>query len=228
MKIEKWTQGLTAGGLATLSSAPAERAEEGEPFAPGFPVDLISPRELEVFRLLGRGCSICQIAEEMRVSSSTVHTFRDRIKDKLKLSSPTEVLREALRCHDKLLGGEPARVGGVRLDIKERVATRSRLHTLHVGKKNAMMMAANLGDGNSPARDSVIEQFSPRELEVFRLLGRAWSTRQIAKHMHIRFKTVHSFRGRIKKKLKLSSATEVLRVALRWHDRQNLKSHGPS
>ena len=43
---------------------------------------------------------------------------------------------------------------------------------------------------------------------------------QIAGQMNVSFKTVHSFRGRIKEKLKLSSATEVLREALRWHDRQ--------
>ena len=68
--------------------------------------------------------------------------------------------------------------------------------------------------------DSMLEKLSDRESEVFRLLGRGWSTPQIAGQMNVSFKTVHSFRGRIKEKLKLSSATEVLREALRWHDRQ--------
>jgi DNA-binding NarL/FixJ family response regulator len=73
------------------------------------------------------------------------------------------------------------------------------------------------------AGDSVFAHLSNRELEVCRLLGRGFGTRQIARDMRISIKNVHSFRLRIKKKLKLFSSMEVLRQASRRHDKQSLK-----
>ena len=69
-----------------------------------------------------------------------------------------------------------------------------------------------------PVVDSLIGTLSERELEVFRLVGCCYSTRRIAQEMHVGFKTVQTFCSRIKEKLKLSSGTELLREALRWHD----------
>jgi DNA-binding NarL/FixJ family response regulator len=78
----------------------AEKFVECEPFAPGLPVDTISDRELKVFQLLGRGFSTRQIAEELHVSVNTVQSFCARIKEKLKLSNATELLRAAVLWHD--------------------------------------------------------------------------------------------------------------------------------
>jgi DNA-binding NarL/FixJ family response regulator len=52
------------------------------------------------------------------------------------------------------------------------------------------------------------------------LLGRGWATRQIANEMRISFRTVQAFCARIKEKLNLASATELLQEAMRWHDSQ--------
>jgi DNA-binding NarL/FixJ family response regulator len=57
-------------------------------------------------------------------------------------------------------------------------------------------------------------------LEVFHLLGRGHSTRQIADNLHVGFKTVQAYSARIKEKLKLANATELLREAMRWHENQ--------
>jgi DNA-binding NarL/FixJ family response regulator len=72
-----------------------------------------------------------------------------------------------------------------------------------------------------PVTDSLIETLSQRESEVFRLLGRCYTTRRIAQEMHVGLKTAQTFRARIKQKLRLSSGAELLREALRWHDGQN-------
>jgi DNA-binding NarL/FixJ family response regulator len=74
----------------------AEKFGEAESPAPGFPLDLISDREFEVFKLLGRGRSNAEIAVELNVSVNTVRSFCARIKEKLKLSSATELRREAV------------------------------------------------------------------------------------------------------------------------------------
>jgi len=64
---------------------------------------------------------------------------------------------------------------------------------------------------------------SDRELEVFQLLGRGLSTRQIADQLHISFKTVQAFCARIKDKLQLDNVNELLREAIRWQESQAVK-----
>ena len=63
---------------------------------PPSPLDKLSDRELEVFRLLGLGKKVRRIAEEMSVTIPTINTFRNRIKEKLQLNSSTEVTLHAI------------------------------------------------------------------------------------------------------------------------------------
>ncbi len=70
------------------------------------------------------------------------------------------------------------------------------------------------GDGDHPA--SPIEMLSDRELEVFRMLGQGKGTRQIAQDLQVTVATVNSFRNRIKDKLNLKTATEVMLHAIQW------------
>ena len=67
-----------------------ERAERS-------PVESLSDRELEVFRLVGQGLGTQQIALKMLVSPKTVQTYRARIKEKLHLASGTELIRWAVQ-----------------------------------------------------------------------------------------------------------------------------------
>jgi DNA-binding NarL/FixJ family response regulator len=50
------------------------------------PLDALSDRELEVFRLIGAGVKTAEIAERIHLSVKTVETYRDRIRQKLDLS----------------------------------------------------------------------------------------------------------------------------------------------
>ncbi len=68
--------------------------------------------------------------------------------------------------------------------------------------------------------ESPLEQLSDRELEVFNLLGRGLETRQVAQSLCVSMKTVQAYCARIKQKLGLSTATELLREAVRWHEGQ--------
>jgi len=70
------------------------------------------------------------------------------------------------------------------------------------------------GQENSPA--SLVETLSDRELEVFRMLGQGKGTRQIAQHLGIGIATVHSFRNRIKDKLHIKTASEVMLHAIHF------------
>jgi DNA-binding NarL/FixJ family response regulator len=64
------------------------------------PISQLSDRELEVFRFIGQGYETREIAETLKVNIKTVQTYCTRIKDKLKLSSGAELLREAIRWND--------------------------------------------------------------------------------------------------------------------------------
>ena len=64
---------------------------------PTDPLEGLSDRELEVFRRLGQGRSTRDIAEDLGLSLPTVQTYCQRIKDKLRLASANELVREAVR-----------------------------------------------------------------------------------------------------------------------------------
>ena len=64
------------------------------------PVERLSDRELEIFRLLGHGRSTAQIAADLNLSLKTVQTHYTRAKEKLGLSCLTQLLRAAIRWED--------------------------------------------------------------------------------------------------------------------------------
>jgi DNA-binding NarL/FixJ family response regulator len=59
------------------------------------PLDLLSDRELQVFRLLGSGLGSADVAAELRVSLKTVSTYRERLKNKLGLENARALERSA-------------------------------------------------------------------------------------------------------------------------------------
>ncbi|CAM3307582.1 response regulator transcription factor [Rhodothermus bifroesti] len=63
---------------------------------------------------------------------------------------------------------------------------------------------------------SPVELLSDRELEVFELTGRGLTTREIAERLHLSVKTVESYRARIKAKLGLRTAAELMQHAVQW------------
>lgn len=61
------------------------------------PIDLLSDRELEVFRLIGHGYATGDIARELMRSVKTVETHRAHLKDKLGLKNAAELTRFAVQ-----------------------------------------------------------------------------------------------------------------------------------
>ena len=59
------------------------------------PLGTLSPRELKVFDLFGRGLDTKSVAAEMDLSIKTVETYRLRIKRKLRFRKATEMVRFA-------------------------------------------------------------------------------------------------------------------------------------
>lgn len=59
------------------------------------PIELLTDRELEVFRLIGEGRSTRQIAAQLHLSVRTVEAYREYIKAKLHLKNSTELIQHA-------------------------------------------------------------------------------------------------------------------------------------
>jgi DNA-binding NarL/FixJ family response regulator len=89
---------------------------------------------------------------------------------------------------------------------------------LYMSESLAAAMAAQFVTGKALATGSLVEQLSDRELEVFGLLGDGRGTRQIAESLGVSIKTVQAYCARIKEKLSLASATELVREAVRWRE----------
>ena len=148
------------------------------------------------------------------------------IKDIAGLKPPVSVI--VLSMHDENLYAERALRAGARGYVMKRetagnviAAVRSVLDgKLYLSERLRALFAEKFLQGDSVANSPSVEQLSDRELEVFQLLGQGYETRQIAETLHVSLKTVQAFCARIKEKLKLASATELLREAVRWHENQ--------
>lgn len=76
----------------------------GEPSTGRSPAELLSDRELEIFRALGEGQSTREIAAKLHIAVSTVESYRASIKQKLCLKNATELVSSAARFTASLLG----------------------------------------------------------------------------------------------------------------------------
>ena len=103
------------------------------------------------------------------------------------------VTDEVLRAVRKVLAGE--------LYFSERVA--------------AAVVQRTLRDKPSSPRNGV-ERLSDREMQVFQLLGAAYSAREIAEQFQLSRKTVETHCEKIKHKLTLQTAAELKRFARQW------------
>jgi DNA-binding NarL/FixJ family response regulator len=72
---------------------------------PSETVERLSPREREVFELIGLGLATHEISERLNVAISTVETYRERLKTKLGLASGHELTRYAILSETSLSDG---------------------------------------------------------------------------------------------------------------------------
>ena len=77
------------------------RTAQGAAFGAS-PVEALADRELQVFQMIGRGLNTREIANELRIGTKTVETYRTRIKEKLNFETGAEMIREAIRWENQL------------------------------------------------------------------------------------------------------------------------------
>ena len=133
-----------------------------------------------------------------------------------------------LSMHDEKLYAERAIRAGARGYVMKRETTKEIVDAikqvfqgkLYVSEQMASLFSEKFVGMHNPTGNSPVELLSDREFEVFSSLGQGLSTRQIAETLNVSSKTVQAYCARLKQKLKLSSATELLHEAIRWHEQQ--------
>jgi len=68
------------------------------------------------------------------------------------------------------------------------------------------------------SENSMVEELSDREFEIFELVGNGFSTKQIADYLSLSIKTVDAHRANIKIKLKIATTSRLIAFAACWRD----------
>lgn len=92
---------------------------------------------------------------------------------------------------------------------------------VYASRKITAKLLERMTQKNASPELNGLELLADRELEVFQMLGRGKSTREIANELKLGESTVETYRSRIKDKLQLRSAAELYLRAGQW-----VRDHG--
>lgn len=129
-----------------------------------------------------------------------------------------------LSMHDESLYAERALRAGAKAYVMKHEATEhiiKAIRTVLAGevylsdRMQQRIMGKLVGDRHDVGAKA-IDRLSDRELEVFELIGKGHSTRQIAERLYLSVKTIETYRQHIKQKLHLADGAELLQNAIRW------------
>jgi len=129
-----------------------------------------------------------------------------------------------LSMHDESLYVERVLRAGARGYIMKQEGTEKVVTAIHrilggdiyVSEAMGKKLLRTFQEGRPEISGPSVERLSDRELEVFRLIGQGYGTRQIADTLHVSVKTVNTYRQHIKEKLKFETGSELLRHAIQW------------
>ena len=93
---------------------------------------------------------------------------------------------------------------------------------IYVSDKISAGILETLSGRRPGGERSPMETPADHELEIFQLIGQGKGTRDIADALHLSVKTIDVHRANIKAKLKLVSASEFVRYAVRWSESQGM------
>ena len=133
-----------------------------------------------------------------------------------------------LSMHEELFYAERALRAGARGYVTKRESTDNMVEAIRAVRAgriyaNPQLLARlteRMVGRPRPAGQDPVEALSDRELDVFGRLGAGQSTRGIADELHVSIKTIQAYCARIKEKLRLASAVELVHEAVRWTERQ--------
>ncbi len=189
------------------------------------------------------GMTICGEADNIRDAMNLIVEQKPDIAIvdiTLRGSSGLELLKDikaqnielnvlVLSMHDEDLYAERALRAGAKGYITKNEASTELINAIRCVMKGEVYASRQLTtkllermtQKRGPADIIDLATLADRELEVFQMLGRGKSTREIAQALNLGESTVETYRARIKEKLQLRSAAELYLRAGQW-----VRDHG--
>jgi len=189
------------------------------------------------------GMSVCGEADNIRDAMDLIHATRPDIAIvdiTLRGSSGLELLKDikaqgleinvlVLSMHDEELYAERALRAGAKGYITKNEASTEVIKAIrcvmqgevYASRQMTARLLERITQRRTPSVLTGMETLADRELEVFQMLGRGRSTREIAQSLSLGESTVETYRSRIKEKLQLRSAAELYLRAGQW-----VREHG--
>ena len=129
-----------------------------------------------------------------------------------------------LSMHDETIYAERVVRAGARGYVMKKESTKKVIDAirhvmngeLYLSPDIMSSLAKKFVSGRLPTSALPVDDLSDRELEVFRLLGQGYETREIAYSLDVSIKTIQTYCARIKEKLRIRTGTELLREAIQW------------
>ncbi|MCK5312583.1 MAG: response regulator transcription factor [Desulfobacteraceae bacterium] len=129
-----------------------------------------------------------------------------------------------LSMHDEHLYAQRALHAGARGYIMKQEAMESVISAIHHVLEGKIFLndcikdqiISNISNQSVEDANSPDKLLTDRELEVFKLIGLGLSSREIAEKLFLSIKTIGTYRERIKDKLNLKHANELLRCAVHF------------
>jgi len=183
-------------------------------------------------RVCGEASSVEEALNQLALRTPSIAiidlSLRERsgleLIDVIRRSYP-QVAVIVLSMHEEKHYAERAIRAGARGYITKREGTKEIIAAIHKVMQGGLALSPQTMAlfGRKYLQDkpavSRLETLSNRELEVFRLLGQGLDTRAIANQLEISIKTVQSYCARMKEKLDLANATELLHEAVSFNER---------
>lgn len=178
---------------------------EAEDPAPAIAAMRVSPPDICIVDLSLRTGSGLELIKELRAQLPSVQII-------------------VLSMHEELTQVERAlRAGAAGYVMKRESTTRivEAIRSVRSGNVYAnpdvlARLAERMVGRRSTASTGSVDTLSDRELEVFRRMGEGHATKRIAVDLGVSMKTIQEYQSRIKEKLGLADASELMRAAVRW------------
>jgi DNA-binding NarL/FixJ family response regulator len=130
-----------------------------------------------------------------------------------------------LSMHDEVLYAERALRAGARGYVMKQAPTEQLLAAVRRVLKDEIYLSDTLSSrllgafvSQKAAPGPILKTLSDREMEVVRLIGKGFTTGEVAEQLGISSKTVETHRGNLRRKLNLKSGSALIRFAMAQAD----------
>lgn len=131
--------------------------------------------------------------------------------------------------HDEMLYAERALQAGARAYLMKEAGSEKMLEAVRgvlageicVSPRIQAKIVSQFAGKTPRGSTSPVEKLTDREFDIYQLIGKGKTTKDIAEHLHISPKTVAVHREHIKEKLGFDSAAELTHQAIRWEEAQS-------